>query len=94
VDKELEDDFDPRDFPAYFSDGTLDLIKKRDRNSGNLLFSDSDDEDDNTQDLGHLEHILRDGAPAGLSSWGCRELSRGGWSVEGGWKQYREPTRK
>jgi len=25
VDKELEDDFDRRDFPAYFSDGTLDL---------------------------------------------------------------------
>jgi len=66
ADKELEDDFDPRDFPAYFSDGTLDLIEERDRNSGNLLFSDSDDEDDDAQDLGHLEHILRDGAPVGL----------------------------
>ena len=64
--KELEDDFDPRDFPTYFSDGTLDLIGERDRNSDTLLFSDSDDEDDDAQDLGHLEHILRDGAPAGL----------------------------
>ena len=66
VDKEPEDDFDPKDFPTYFSDGTLDLIEERDRNSDNLPFSDSDDEDDDAQDLGHLEHILRDGAPVGL----------------------------
>ena len=66
VDKEPDDDFDPKDFPAYFSDGTLDLIEERDRNSDNLPFSDSDDEDDDAQDLGHLEHILRDGAPVGL----------------------------
>jgi E3 ubiquitin-protein ligase MARCH6 len=66
VDKESEDDFDPRDFPTYFSDRTLDLVEERDRNSDNLLFSDSDDDDDDAQDLGHLEHILRDGAPAGL----------------------------
>jgi len=65
VDKESED-FDPKDFPTYFSDGTLDLIEERDRNSDNPLFSDSDDEDDDAQDLGHLEHILRDGAPVGL----------------------------
>ena len=66
VDKEPDDDFDPKDFPAYFSDGTLDPIEERDRNSDNLPFSDSDDEDDDAQDLGHLEHILRDGAPVGL----------------------------
>lgn len=66
VDKEPEDDFDPKDFPTYFSDGTLDLIEERDRNSDNLPFSDSEDEDDDAQDLGHLEHILRDGAPVGL----------------------------
>jgi len=65
ADKELED-FDPRDFPTYFSDGTLDLIEEHDHNSDNPLFSDSDDEDDDAQDLGHLEHILRDGAPVGL----------------------------
>lgn len=64
--KEPEDDFDPRDFPTYFADGTLDLIEGRDHNSDNLLFSDSDDDDDDAQDLGHLEHILRDGAPVGL----------------------------
>ena len=66
ADKELEEDFDPRDFPTYFSDGTLDPVEERDRNSDNPLFSDSDDEDDDAQDLGHLEHILRDGAPVGL----------------------------
>jgi E3 ubiquitin-protein ligase MARCH6 len=66
ADNEPEDDFDPKDFPTYFSDGTLDLIEERDRNSDNLPFSDSDDEDDDAQDLGHLEHILRDGAPVGL----------------------------
>jgi len=66
VDKEVEDDFDPKDFPTYFTDGTLDLIEEPDRHSDNLLFSDSDDEDDDAQDLGHLEHILRDGAPVGL----------------------------
>ena len=66
VGKEPEDDFDPKDFPTYFSDGTLDLVEERDRNSENLLFSDSEDEDDDAQDLGHLEHILRDGAPVGL----------------------------
>ena len=66
VDKELEEDFDPRDFPSYFSDGTLDLPEERDRNSDNPLFSDSEDEDDDAQDLGHLDHILRDGAPVGL----------------------------
>ena len=63
---EPEDDFDPRDFPTYFSDGTLDPTEGRDQNSDNLLLSDSDDEDDDAQDLGHLEHILRDGAPVGL----------------------------
>ena len=66
TDKGLEEDFDPRDFPTYFSDGNLDLIEERDRNSDNPLISDSDDEDDDAQDLGHLEHILRDGAPVGL----------------------------
>jgi len=66
AEKELEEDFDPRDFPTYFSDGTLDLIEEQDRNSDNPLVSDSDDEDDDAQDLGHLEHILRDGAPVGL----------------------------
>ena len=66
VAKELEDDFDPRDFPTYFGDGTLDLMEGRDHNSDNLLFTDSDDDDDDAQDLGHLEHILRDGAPVGL----------------------------
>lgn len=66
IDRELEDDFDPRDFPTYFSDGTLDVVEERDRNSDNVVFSDSDDEDDDAQDLGHLEHILRDGAPVGL----------------------------
>ena len=66
LDKKPDDDFDPRDFPTYFSDGTLDLIEERDRNSDNPLFSDSDDEDDDAQDLGDLEHILRDGAPVGL----------------------------
>ena len=66
ADKESGDDFDPKDFPTYFSDGTLDLMEERDRNSDTLLFSDSDDDDDDAQDLGHLEHILRDGAPAGL----------------------------
>ena len=66
VDGEPEDDFDPRDFPTYFSDGTLDVVEERDRNSDNVVFSDSDDEDDDAQDLGHLEHILRDGAPVGL----------------------------
>lgn len=64
--KKLDDDFDPRDFPTYFSDGTLDLIEERDRNSDNPLLSDSEDEDDDAQDLGDLEHILRDGAPVGL----------------------------
>ena len=64
--KEPEDDFDPRDFPAYFADGTLDATEERDRNSDNLFISDSEDEDDDAQDLGHLDHILRDGAPAGL----------------------------
>ena len=66
VGKEPEEDFDPKDFPTYFSDGTFDLVGERDRNSDNLPFSDSDDEDDDAQDLGHLEHILRDGAPVGL----------------------------
>ena len=66
VDKGPDDDFDLKDFPTYFSDGTLDLIEERDRNSDNLPLSDSDDEDDDAQDLGHLEHILRDGAPVGL----------------------------
>lgn len=66
VGKGLEDDFDPRDFPTYFSDGTLDPAEERDHNSDNVPFSDSDDEDDDAQDLGHLEHILRDGAPVGL----------------------------
>lgn len=66
ADKELDDDFDPRDFPTYFSDGALDHTEERDRNSDTLLFSDSDDDDDDAQDLGHLEHILRDGAPLGL----------------------------
>lgn len=62
----LEDDFDPSDFPSYFTDGTLDSKEERDRNSDNLFISDSDDEDDDAQDLGHLDHILRDGAPVGL----------------------------
>jgi E3 ubiquitin-protein ligase MARCH6 len=66
VEKELEDDFDPRDFPTYFADGALDPIKERDRNSDNLFFSDSEDEDDDAQDLGHLDHMLGDGAPVGL----------------------------
>lgn len=65
TDKKLEDDFDPSDFPTYFADGTLDP-KELDRSSDNLLFSDSDDEDDDAQDLGDLDHILRDGAPVGL----------------------------
>ena len=66
VDREPEDDFDPRDFPSYFSDETGDPTEERDHNSDNLPPSDSDDEDDDAQDLGHLEHILRDGAPDGL----------------------------
>lgn len=66
VEKRPDDDFDPRDFPTYFADGTLDPIKDRDRNSDNLFFSDSEDEDDDAQDLGHLDHMLRDGAPVGL----------------------------
>lgn len=66
VDKKSEDDFDPNDFPTYFADGTLDPKEERDRNSDNLFISDSDDEDDDAQDLGHLDHILRDGAPVGL----------------------------
>lgn len=66
VDKIPEDDFDPRDFPMYFADGTLDPKEERDRNSDNLFISDSDEEDDDAQDLGHLDHILRDGAPVGL----------------------------
>lgn len=66
VDREPEGDFDPRDFPTYFADGSLDLKVDRDRNSDNLFVSDSDDEDDDAQDLGHLDHILRDGAPVGL----------------------------
>lgn len=66
VDKKAEDDFDPKDFPTYFADGTLDPKEERDRNSDNLFISDSDDEDDDAQDLGHLDHMLRDGAPLGL----------------------------
>ena len=66
VEEKLEDDFDPSDFPTYFTDGTLDTTEERDRNSDNLFISDSDDEDDDAQDLGHLDHILRDGAPVGL----------------------------
>ena len=66
VDEELDDSFNARDFPTYFSDGALGLAEERDRNSDNLVFSDSDDEDD-AQDLGHLEYILKDGAPIWLT---------------------------
>lgn len=69
ADKKPEDDdndFDPRDFPAYFADGTRDIKEERDRHSDHLFISDSEDEDDDAQDLGHLDHMLRDGAPVGL----------------------------
>ena len=39
---------------------------QRDRDSNDAAFSDSDDEDDDAQDLGYLEHVLRDGAPVRL----------------------------
>ena len=66
ADRKTEEDFDPRDIPIYFSDRTLDPKEERDRNSDTLFISDSDDEDEDAQDLGHLDHILRDGAPLGL----------------------------